>query len=238
MAYPVYIFDLYGTLVDILTDESPGPLWEREAALYTSFGAAYGADELRREYLRLCAKEQAGEADPLYEIELRRVFEGLFLRKGREPGEKLTAFAAERFREYSTLRLGIYPWVGPVFRRIREAGSRIFLLSNAQACFTVPEFEKLGLARAFDAIRLSSDVGRRKPHPAIMQALLEGAGADPAQCMMIGNDKSSDIAIAKAFGMRSLYIKTETSEEIEGAPEADAELTDGDWSKLPALLGL
>ena len=49
------IFDLYGTLVDIHTDENQPSLWQRMAGFAASQGARYEAEELRRAYLRLAA---------------------------------------------------------------------------------------------------------------------------------------------------------------------------------------
>ena len=45
-------FDLYGTLVDIHTDESKPGFWKRIAAYYTDRGAAWTWQTLRREYRR------------------------------------------------------------------------------------------------------------------------------------------------------------------------------------------
>ena len=39
--YDNYIFDLYGTLADIRTDEEKPYVWEKMGELYGSMGAAY-----------------------------------------------------------------------------------------------------------------------------------------------------------------------------------------------------
>ena len=52
-----YIFDLYGTLVDIHTDESMPVLWRRMALLFSLQGAYYVPKELKRAY-RLAVEEQ------------------------------------------------------------------------------------------------------------------------------------------------------------------------------------
>lgn len=39
--YKNYIFDFYGTLVDILTDEKDPALWDKLAQLYQAYGAYY-----------------------------------------------------------------------------------------------------------------------------------------------------------------------------------------------------
>lgn len=45
--YRTCIFDLYGTLVDIHTDENAPQVWEALAAHYSARGAVYRPKELR-----------------------------------------------------------------------------------------------------------------------------------------------------------------------------------------------
>jgi putative hydrolase of the HAD superfamily len=238
LPYKNYIFDLYGTLADIRTDERRRELWVKTALYCTENGAPYKAAELRREYLRLCRAEQERHRDPLYEIELRKVFRALYEAKGAAPDRRRVEETAVFFRLLSLRKLTLYPWVEPVFAALRERGARLFLLSNAQACFTVPELRALGLDGAFDGVVLSSDTGVRKPDPAIMGRLLKTWDLDPADCLMTGNDRYADVAVARSCGVDCLYIQTETSGPFDPAFLADRELTDGNFSRLPELLGL
>ena len=52
MKYKNYVFDLYGTLVDIHTDESSPALWRALAGLYAASGADYTPSGLRAAFLR------------------------------------------------------------------------------------------------------------------------------------------------------------------------------------------
>ena len=237
-AYADYIFDLYGTLADVLTDERDPKLWRASASIYSEHRAAYTGEELHRRYIALCEKEQAKDPDPLFELELRTVFRRLYEEKGVAPSAALVEETAIAFRTASTIKLKLYPWVKPAFERIRAQGSRIFLLSNAQACFTLYELEKLGIDKAFDGITLSSDYGVKKPSPRFMGGLIERFGIDPKRALMTGNDQHTDIASAMAFEMDALYIKTETSGGYDPAYRVERELTDGDYTKLYRLMGL
>lgn len=238
MEFADYIFDLYGTLVDIRTDENATAFWRRAALYFAMQGADYSPKELRASYLRLCAGEQAKSPDPLCEIELRNVFSALYREKGLQPDEALVASAAVSFRLLSVKKLRLYPWVKTTLARIRAKGSRIFLLSNAQACFTRPELTALGLANEFDGILLSSEAGVKKPSPKIMRRLLETYGIDPGNCLMAGNDQKADIALALSFKMEALYIETETSAPYDPALAVPRELLGGSTKRLHELLGL
>ena len=238
LPYQNYLFDLYGTLVDIRTDEKRRRLWERTALWYAEHGAPYESAELRRAYLRLCAEEQARRKNPLYELELRRVFRALYAEKGVRANVRLVEETAVFFRIESLRKLRLYPWVEESFAALRLNGARLYLLSNAQSCFTVPELRALGLENAFDGIVISSDVGVKKPDPGIIRCLLERYELCPAECLMVGNEQRSDVAVAHAAGVAALYLETESSPAYDPALKAERELLDGDFTKIPGLLGL
>ena len=87
--YENYFFDLYGTLVDIRTDERKLSLWRGVAEFYSVCGAPYTPAEIHTRYLALCAEETEllAAAHPALgtegvEIELRNVFRRLFEEKG------------------------------------------------------------------------------------------------------------------------------------------------------------
>ena len=92
---------------------------------------------------------------------------------------------------------------------LRERGARLYMLSNAQSCFTVPELRSLGLLDGvFDGIFLSSDFGMKKPAAAFFRAALKQAGLSAAEVLMVGNDPAADICGAASAGMESRYIHT------------------------------
>ncbi len=57
--YKTYIFDLYGTLIDIKTDEDIPELWDHLAGIYAAYGADYTPKELKKAYAKLCDEEEA-----------------------------------------------------------------------------------------------------------------------------------------------------------------------------------
>ena len=238
LPYRNYIFDLYGTLADIHTDETGRLLWKKTALYYSEHGAPYAPAELRRRYLALCAAEQERHREPLYEIELRKIFRALYAEKGVKPDRRLVEETAVFFRLNALQYLRRYEWVEPVFAALRAAGARLYLLSNAQACFTMPELRALGLHDAFDGVVISSDARIKKPHPRIMEKLLKTYGLKVSESLMIGNEQRCDVAVARSVGMDALYIQTATSRVYDPALRTEYELLDGDYSKLPGLLGL
>ena len=110
--YQNYIFDLYGTLVDIRTDEWQAQLWKKMQLLYNYHGADYSYQEIKRAYGRLVDKEKAAvrRRHPEYtviDIKIEKVFRAMFTEKGVKPSKALIAFIAEAFRCFTPYFDGI-----------------------------------------------------------------------------------------------------------------------------------
>lgn len=250
MTYTDLIFDLYGTLVDIHTDEN-NAVWEK-TALYLSFhGARFTGAGLKAAFLSaLEEKKQAEQQHFAYpDIPFEQIMAQILLDFGvKENVDTLAANAEQLFRIFSIEYIRLYPGVADALRTLREHGCRLWLLTNAQRVFTEYELRMLGLDVLFDGIYISSDYGCRKPDPLFFRALLDGQGLDPARCLMIGNDRDTDIAGAKSVGLASLYMHTNLTpwEQSEAAPSLlpgrapagcrQFEYEGWDWNELAQLI--
>lgn len=211
MRYTDLIFDLYGTLVDIHTDESD-LVWEKTALYCGYYGASYAGASLKAAFMAEMARReaQAGQSYELFpDIPFDSVLAELLRVKGvTERTEELALNAAQVFRISATEYIRLYEGVPEALAALRKKGFRLWLLSNAQRAFTAYELQHLGLTEQFDGIYLSSDYQCRKPDVRFFRALLEDQGLDPQKCLMIGNDRDTDIAGAKAAGLSTLYMHT------------------------------
>lgn len=218
--YRNYIFDLYGTLVDIRTNETDRKLWEHMSLFYGYYGASYEAEELHQAYLALVnAKEKnlkqkqtvqyAHESYP--EIPIEEVFRGLYEAKGVESDQSLVLHTGQMFRAHATKFIRLYAHAKELLMALKEAGRGVYLLSNAQRIFTEYELYYLGIHDIFDGILISSDQGCKKPDERFFRILLERYGLETAESLMIGNDMETDIAGAKKVGMDSFYIHSAIS---------------------------
>ena len=238
--YKNYIFDLYGTLIDINTDEWSGQLWKKLRILYGYHGANYGLRELQREYGRLVDKEKAAarRRHPGYsviDIKIEKVFRALFTQKGVKPAKKDVLFVAEAFRCFSTKYIKLYDGVTDLLDTLKAKGKGIYLLSNAQRSFTENELNMLGLTDCFDGICISSDEECSKPDVNYFKILFERYGLKKSESIMIGNDYISDIGGAADFGIDSLYIHQSISPEIKGKIRSTYTVMDGDVYKIKQL---
>lgn len=238
--YKNYIFDLYGTLIDINTDEWCDDLWKKMAVMYGYKGAHYTFDELNSEYGRLVELEKKAvkKRHPEYkviDIKIEKVFKKLFTQKGVKVTKLQVAFVAEAFRCYSTKYIKLYDGVIDLLDTLKAKGKKIYLLSNAQRSFTENELNMLGLTQYFDGICISSDEECSKPDSCYFKTLIDRYGLNKSESIMIGNDYLSDIGGAADFGIDSLYIHQSISPEIEGELRSTYTVMDGDVYKIKKL---
>lgn len=249
--YTDLIFDLYGTLVDIRTEETDG-VWEKTAFYYGFHGAAYTGQALREAFRAAMAREEAaaGQSYECYpDIPFETVLAGLFRAKGVEENADALGFhAAQLFRIASLHHLRLYPHVREALAQLREAGFRLWLLTNAQRVFTAYELRYLGLESDFDGVYISSDYRCRKPDGRFFQALIRQQGLEPDRCLMIGNDRQTDIAGGAAVGFATLYMHTGLTPPDQAAADPALSLScprpgqrqyeyeGSDWQTLADLL--
>ena len=239
--YTDLIFDLYGTLVDIHTEEN-SLVWEKTALYFGYYGAHYSAEELESAFasqikLRKAKAGQSYECFP--DIPFHHVMADLFRAKGiTENADVLGIQAAQLFRICSTEYIRLYPNVLESLVLLRKKGYRLWLLSNAQEVFTRYELNHLGLWDAFDKVYISSSFGFRKPDVRFFRVLLEEQHLDPEKCLMIGNDRETDIAGAKAAGLATFYMHTDLTppDQSPADPENPMEFEGDDWERITEIL--
>ena len=218
--YHNYIFDMYGTLVDISVDETRRKFWEQMSLFYGYHGALYEPEEMHQTYLRavqnkenLLKREYAvkytHESHP--EILYDEIFQELYTDKGVIPDRSLIIHTAQMFRACSVKHIRLYAHARELLTALRQAGKKVCLLSNAQRIFTEYEINYLGISDLFDGIQISSDYGCKKPDVRFYNILLERFGLKPEESLMIGNNMAEDIAGANRVGIDSFYIHSALS---------------------------
>lgn len=246
--YTDLIFDLYGTLIDIHTEEND-LVWEKTALFFGFHGAHYTSAELKEAFQTQIREKQirAGQSYECFpDIPFDGILADLFAAKGIWENREVLGFqAAQLFRICSTEYIRLYPGVLDSLAALRRRGYRLWLLTNAQEVFTKYELVHLGLWDAFDGIYISSTFGFRKPDRRFFQALLDGEHLDPAKCLMIGNDTDTDIAGAKSAGLSTLYMHTNLTPPDQREADSESfprrnlrhmEFEGSDWNTLTKLI--
>ena len=231
--YKNYIFDLYGTLVDINTDENKVELWEKLSLFYSLKGAIYGAEELKNTYLEKVKNEIELIKDSKYpDFPLEKVFYSLYEDKGITASDEIVEDTAQFFRVLSINYIKLYDGVIELLEKLKAKGKKIYLLSNAQRVFTLFEMRMLGIEKYFDDILFSADYKVCKPDSKFYKILLDKHKLDIKESIMIGNDYICDIEGANNVGLDSLYLHSNLSPEIKGQLKSTYSIMEIDISKV------
>ncbi len=212
-----FLFDLYGTLLDIQTDEQSEAFWKKIAKILKRPDEG-GA--VKERYLSLCERAKSC-LPPGGEIDLSAVFTTLLTEYGLPASSRNVADFAAAFRKCSIRRFRLFRGALKLLKDLKEKGAKLYLLSNAQSCFTHAELRKSGLAPLFDGILLSSEVGWKKPSPHFFGTAFTRFHLDPERCLYVGNDLHDDVGGAHAAKMKCVYIPSPQSGSYSSAPVPD-----------------
>ena len=195
----VVVFDLDGTLYDMrcIRRGMAGRLIAHCLSHPRDLRVPRILVEFRRSRERL-SEEEIGEIRRLqYERPAARL--GL-------PSERVREVVEEWFfrRPLPYLAKCRFPGVRRLFEKLASMGKRVAVLSD------YPVAEKLaalGLVADIEVSGMDPEVDRLKPHPAGLQRVLDLAGAEPGECVLVGDREERDGASARRLGVPCL-IKT------------------------------
>ncbi|MEV4690508.1 HAD-IA family hydrolase [Micromonospora echinospora] len=187
------IFDLYHTLIHGADDERDRVVAEMAVMVNVAPDALVAAyhDTWRDRMVRWTVEE---------------TIEILSRRLGADPTCEQVARAAEHRRELGRRTLGTVPAATlDVLDSLRADGRPLALISNATSD-TAEAWPQSPLAERFDVVVFSCDVGVAKPDPSIYLAATDRLGADPADCVYVGDGADGELAGATAVGLTTLRI--------------------------------
>ena len=221
------LFDVNGTLIDILTDEGMDEIYRSVSHFLTYQGIHLHPGEVRGQYYRIMEEQlkNRDEEHPEFDaVALWREFLERNMDPARHPPrdklEAMPRFLAEMYRGISRHRLELYPDVKSVLGELQLRFS-MAVVSDGQSLWTLPEMRAMGIDGYFDPIVISSDHGFRKPDPRLFQAALDGVGAEPEEVLFVGNDMYRDVFGAARMGMKTVFFASNQGRrQMEGvAPD-------------------
>lgn len=211
---PNIFFDLYGTLVDINTDEHKAEVWKELEMFFARHKIIVPNLEER------FTNNIVNIENSLKDYDIVDVFMNL-----TGASKKIATQASILFREKSINWIRLFDNALELLKTLKKRGYNLYLLSNAQAVFTTLELKTLGIYDMFDKIFISSDYQVKKPNLAFYKLALEQTKSLPSESMMIGNDYINDIAPARELGLKTIFIYTEgqtpSSSHLADVPKFD-----------------
>jgi len=91
------------------------------------------------------------------------------------------------------------------------------------------------LERFFDAVADSSRVGIFKPEPGIFEAALKKMRCAPESVAMIGDSLNKDCAPAKKLGLRTVWLRADSSRPVPDGAGALADITIGSIDEVARI---
>lgn len=216
-----FVFDLYNTLVKSETDDKSASAWLPVVEFFRERGLEVDWESLRDKYDEFWygqideLKAQGKFAYP--EADVVKVFQRMANRFGGEFSEETAEEAARCARRAFTVKCELFDGTVRLIASLKACGAKLYILSNAQAVTTRGELEEWRFTEKFDGILLSSECGCKKPDPKFFKMLFDKYGIDKKSAVMVGDELKTDIAGAKAFGIKSIWAK-------DGAPSVAQKL--------------
>ena len=108
---------------------------------------------------------------------------------------------------------------------LRERELLTGLVSNAfdPGWLLHQDLASMGLAERLDAAVFSSEVGKRKPHPAVFEATLTRLGVAPEEALFVGDRRYEDVRGAKELGMTTVQAFWFRADDDERGLDPDYE---------------
>ena len=240
------VFDLFDTLVDLLSENMPrsevaGRMIPDAFLRLHALTAEHGPVELD-DFLSAMRKLEKQFLESHYSKQIELPTEERFAALARG----LDLHDPELIDALVTTHMGaVYEHVRVVehHREVLESlrdTARLGLCSNFSHVPTAERvLDEAQLSDLFDAIVISETVGIRKPRQEIFQATLDALGVDPHETLHVGDSLKADVEGAAALGIRTVWItrripNPETALREFAGPDPDFQI--GDLAELPEIL--
>jgi len=216
MAIKGILFDLYGTLIDIKTDETREDIYRTIAHYLTYHGVYLHRWSVRDRYSEIMKRQKEERHEKHPEIDVEAIWNSFLQQEGVKSAstrKNLATILAQIYRGISRKRLRLYPGVKRVLDKLRPAYP-MALISDAQPCYAQPEIKAVGLDGYFDPIIISAHYGFRKPDRRLFEKALDAMNLAPAEAICVGNDMYRDMHGAKRLGIKTIFIDSNQGEKV------------------------
>jgi putative hydrolase of the HAD superfamily len=111
----------------------------------------------------------------------------------------------------------------PLLETLRDRGLKLGLVSNAfdPGWLLHRDLEQMGIEERLDFSVFSSEVGTRKPHPAIFERALDALGVEPERSLFVGDRLYEDVRGASEVGMTTAQALWFRADEHPDGGEPD-----------------
>ncbi len=208
MPINVIAFDLIGTVLHVKPDREAMRKKLKDAL--ENMGFKFTAQDFFKTYDHVYQRYLEIKARSLKEHSSLKILAETLTRLGypKETDDlKIIEAGRAYYRPYLE-SIYITPGTKESLNRLKDS-FRLGIVTNFPDQWPVLEgLKKVGLKDLFNPIIISADVGWRKPHPSIFNALIKAVEADAETIVFIGDDLKRDIYGADKVGMKTILLST------------------------------
>jgi putative hydrolase of the HAD superfamily len=210
------IFDLYGTLVDISTDEGKMEIYTFLSDYLQYYDINFSPEKLKIAFEQEKAANLNARHERYPEVDFKEVFDAVIKREGN-PNSFLVNSCCKLFRLLSRERMLLFPDSVPVLNQIKENGFILGLVSNAQRVFTANEMRILGIKHYFKHIVFSTRFGITKPDHRLFLVACAMLDVRPENAVYIGDNPDNDVRGARKIGMTTILLSRQNKVALPGS---------------------
>lgn len=226
------IFDINGTLSDILTDEGFDDAYRVIANFLMYQGIFLPPEELKRMYFKINKRQRNSSQEEYPEFDAVAIFAEIIENTATDYTRKLSKkklsllpeITAELFRAATLFHLDLYADVKETLKKLRKK-YQLAAVSDGQAVWGKAELNAVGLSEYFSPFLISSDYGYRKPDRRLFKKALKKMDMAPEEVIFIGNDLYRDVYGANELGIKTVFFKSNQGDHSYSAACPDRTIT-------------
>lgn len=205
-------FDLYGTLIDIKTDENDPWVYEMLSRYLSYHYLNISPDELKKAFMDGVQQYLSLSKETYPEVDVYKVFFDIMNRYGKKKYTRgIIVDITMLFRTLTIRQFGVFEGIYDTLASLNVKYSTA-IISDAQWVFAEPEIAMLGLDQFFRNRFLSSRFGYKKPDTRLFQLAMEKFDVLPQDSIYIGDNPYKDLIAAKKAGMKFILFRNECKE--------------------------
>lgn len=226
MQLDAILFDVNGTLIDILTEEGNIDIYRKIRNFLSYHGIYIEKEELKELYFQILKRQKATSGEKFAEFDAVKIWQEIidlkqtaYTKSLPEDILKALPFSLTYLFRGATMvrKLQLYPGVKETLDLLKGKFP-LGIVSNAQTYYAENELRAVGLLDYFDPIIISGDYGFCKPDPRLFQKALDKLGINPENTIHVGNDTGHDVFGCKQLGMKSiLFLSNQGRHRYSGA---------------------
>ena len=230
MRLDAVFFDLYGTLLIYGDMTTAWSAWLTALQRWLEdLGLVMSPQELGRRCEGFFSRPEptlVSDGVTLYERRLQELAFELGLEAGPTQVQQAAAATIGAWQQFVHLD----PQAGPVLSQLSQRRS-LALISNFDHPPHVQQvLEETGLARYFQTVVISGEIGIKKPDPEIFAPAITAIGVSPERVAYVG-DAPEDILAAQAAGMTPIRLQRDGDTESDKAADFRHAVVPRKWTE-------